>query len=74
MDYEKFWDDLISAAKADMEYQWHLEAVRRAETDYLQVCRMLSPEQKQAIEDYIAACDAQSDCITVLAYRLGKNA
>ena len=73
MDYEKMWDELLTEAKKDEEYQWHLEQVRSTEPDFLAVCEMLTPEQRQAVEDYIAACDAQDDYMFTLAYRLGKR-
>ena len=72
MNYEKLWNDLWTEAKKDAEYQKNLEAVVRAETDYLAVCETLRPEHRAAIEDYISACEAQDDYLITLAYRLGK--
>ena len=71
MEYEKLWNDLLAEARRDEEYRWHLEAVRRAETAYLAVCDTLSPDQRQTVEDYITACEAQDDYMLLLAYRLG---
>ena len=73
MEYEKLWNDLLDEAQRDEEYRWHLEAVRHAETEYLAVCETLSPDQRQAVEDYIAACEAQDDYMVTLAYRLGRR-
>ena len=73
MDYEKLWDDLVAAAKTDTDYQQALKEVENLESHYLEVCGRLSSEDKALIEDYIAACEALGDCMTLLAYRLGKE-
>lgn len=73
MDYKKLWDDLVAAAKTDTDYQQALKKVENLETVYLSVCSRLSSEEKAVIEDYIAACEALGDFMTLLAYRLGKE-
>ena len=71
MDYEKLWDDLVTAAKTDMDYQRALKDVENLEAHYLSVCSRLCSEDKAAIENYIAACEELGDCMTLIAYRLG---
>ena len=73
MDYEKIWDDLVAAAKTDMDYQRALKDVKNLESHYLSVYNRLCSEDKAVIEDYIAACEALGDFMTLLAYRLGKE-
>ena len=73
MDYEKIWDDLVAAAKTDMDYQRALKDVKNLESHNLSVYNRLCSEDKAVIEDYIAACEALGDFMTLLAYRLGKE-
>ena len=73
MDYEKLWDDLAAAAKTDTDYQQALKEVENLEAHYLSVCSRLRSEDKAVIEEYIAACEVLGDCMTLLAYRLGKE-
>ena len=73
MDYEKLWDDLVTAAKTDENYQQALKEVENLESHYLEVCDRLSSEEKDVIEDYIAACEALGDAMMLIAYRLGKE-
>ena len=73
MDYEKIWDRLTEEAKVDMDYQRGLQEVSKREKDYLAVCEVLTPEQKQAVEDYISVCEELGDYMALLAYRLGKR-
>ena len=73
MDYEKLWDELAAAAKVDVDYQRALNEMRKLETSYQEVCNTLPPEQKMVIEDYIAVCEELGDCMTWIAYRLGKR-
>ena len=73
MDYEKVWDELIAAAKVDADYQQALNEMRKLEVSYQDICDSLSPEQKSVLEDYITACEELGDCMTWIAYRLGKR-
>ena len=73
MNYENLWEEVIKSAMKDPEFQWHQNMVQSAEEVYLEVCKSLSRDQKQAIEDYIAACEDLDDYLTVLAYDLGKG-
>ena len=73
MNYDNLWDEVIKSARSDPEFQWHQNMVQNAEAVYLKVCESLSQEQKQAIEDYIAACEDLDDYLTILAYDLGKG-
>ena len=72
MNYEKVGDDLIAAAKVDADYQLALESVKSREECYVEVCSSLTDEQRTVIEEYIAACEELGDCMTWIAYRLGK--
>ena len=70
MDYEKMWDEVMKRAKCDPWYQECLERIRQRESAYFAVCEILSTEQKEAVEEYIAACEEIGDCMAVLAYQL----
>ena len=74
MDYEKLWDELTAAAKVDADYQQALKEAESLEEAYLKVCSGLSAEEKLVIEDYITACEVLGNYMTLIAYRLGKNA
>ena len=73
MKYETVWDELLMAAMAEPEYQWHIKRVETTEMDFLAVCEKLTAEDRLAIEDYLAACEGQGDYLICLAYRLGKR-
>ena len=73
MNYEKLWDNLIAEAKLDLDYQRGLQTVMEKEKAYLAVCSALTPEQRNAIEDYISACEELENYMTLIAYRLGRK-
>jgi hypothetical protein len=73
MDYEKLWNNLLEATKVDMDYQRGLQELHKKEAAYLAACESLSAEQREAVEEYISACEELGDCMTLLAYRLGKQ-
>ena len=73
MYHDNLWEEVIKSAMKDPEFRWYQNMVQNTEKVYLEVCESLSPEQKQAVEDYIAACEDLDDYLTVLAYDLGKG-
>lgn len=72
MKKENLWDELLKRAMKDPEYGAYCKNAEEREKDYLEVCKILSPEQIMVIEDYIAACESQGDYLTALAYDMGK--
>ena len=73
MYHDNLWEEVIKSAMKDPEFRWYQNMVQNTEKVYLEVCESLSPEQKQAVEDYIAACEDLDDYLTVQAYDLGKG-
>ena len=73
MNYENLWEKAMEYARNDPEYLWYQNQVQSAEKVYLEVCESLSPEQKMAVEDYIAACEHLGDYLLSYAYDLGKH-
>ncbi len=60
-------------AKKSPIYQELLEAVREKERSYLEVLAQLTPTQRQAVEGYLAACEAMDYEFAHLAYEAGRN-
>ena len=73
MNWENLWEEVMKSALEDPEYLWYQNLVQDAERAYLEVSEFLSPEQKLAVEEYIAAIEHLGDRMMVLAYGLGKN-
>ena len=73
MNCENLWEEVLKSARSDSEYLWYRNLVQDAEKGFMEACESLSPEQKLAIEDYIAAIEHLGDRAMVLAYGLGKN-
>ena len=73
MSYDNLWEEVMKTAMKDPEFQWTQNKLEKAEENYLEVCKSLTPEQKQVVEDYIAACEHQGDYLAVTAYHLGKR-
>ena len=68
MDYDKMWRELNRRKMLDPEYQECLERVNALEPEYLRIRDALTPEDRETLEDYIAACEELGDLMTVLAY------
>jgi len=75
-DYEhkELWTKLDTLAAQDTRYQQALEKVSALEPAYLAIKNTLSPEQQQALDDYITACEVLDECQLWLAlHLLGSN-
>ena len=73
MNYENLWEKVVKSAMKDPEFRWYQQQVKDSEKAYLEACKSLSPEQKLAVEDYIAACEHLGDYLMTLAYDMGKR-
>ena len=73
MNCENLWEEILKSAMQDPEYQWYRNMVRDAEKGYLEACESLSPEQKLAIEDYVAAVEHLGDYLVAFSYELGRG-
>lgn len=71
MEREELWRRLVSMMKQDADYQLALQRLKHAESDYLALLEMLTPENRAALERYIAACEALDDPLIFLAYQIG---
>ena len=71
---EQNWKDiLVLRASTDKWYQQCLQEVRALETEFLEVRATLTPEQQDALDRYIAACEELEHALTQLAYHLGQK-
>lgn len=60
----------------EREDPWRRECLGRVQAltaGYEAACAGLTPSQRQAIEDYIAACEEVEHASVFLAYTLGKS-
>ncbi len=66
-------DELLPQLRRDSEYQecyWRISAL---EPDYLAVREALTVDQREILDAYIAACEAQEDIRLYCAYELGRK-
>ena len=68
---EELWDALEMRKGNNELYQQLLAKVKSREAGYLAALEMLPPEQRQQVEDYVAACEALDDPLVYMAYQLG---
>ena len=73
MDNMDIWDkiaqpQIIEEAKTDPGFIEASELYDKKEREYLKVVEALTAEQKEAIEDYIAACENLEFQYTRIAY------
>lgn len=73
MKAEELWNVLERQKKKDGFYQQLLEMVRSREPAYQAALAMLPPQQRQQVEDYVAACEALDDPLVYMAYCLGRS-
>ena len=70
---EELWNVLEREKTENAQYQLLLGMVNRLEPGYLAALEMLSPAQRQQVEDYVGACEALDDPLIYLAYCVGRN-
>lgn len=71
MENAAIWEQLFASLKENREYTESGETVRRLEPGFLAAMETLTEAQREQLDRYIAACDAQSDAMILQAYRLG---
>lgn len=73
MDKDELWRRLVLMMEEDLDYQQALQRLQAAEVDYLALLETLTPENREVLERYIAACEAMDDPLIYLAYSLGET-
>ena len=71
MDRDELWCRLVPMMERDAEYQQALQRVKEAEKDYLALLETMTPEKREVLQRYIAACEAVDDPLLFLAYQIG---
>lgn len=73
MEREELWRYLVPMMEQDSDYQQALQRLNAAEPDYLALLETMTPENREVLERYIAACEAMDDPLIYLAYQIGRN-
>ena len=73
MDRDELWRRLVLAMKQDADYQQALQRLKEAETAYFAILETMTPEKREVLERYIAACEATDDALIFLAYQIGRT-
>ena len=72
MDRDELWRRLVLMMEQDADYQQALQRLKEAEVDYLALLETMTPENREVLERYIAACEAIDDPLIYLAYQIGR--
>ena len=64
---------LVPMMDADPDYQQALQKLEEVEPEYLALLETLTPEQRDVLERYIAACEEVDDALLFLAYEDGRK-
>ena len=73
MDRDELWNYLIPMMEQDADYQQALQRLKEAEADYLVLLETMTPEKREVLQRYIAACEAMDDPLIYLAYQIGRS-
>ena len=73
MDRDELWNYLIPMMEQDADYQQALQRLKEAEADYLVLLETMTPEKREVLQRYIAACEAMDDPLIYLAYQIGRT-
>ena len=73
MDRDELWHRLIPMMEQNPDYQQALQKLKEIEPEYLALLETLSPQQRDVLERYIAACETADDPLLYLAYQIGRN-
>ena len=73
MDRDELWRYLVPMMEQDPDYQQALQRLKEIEQGYLALLETLSPQQRDVLERYIAACEAADDPLLYLAYQIGTH-
>ena len=71
MDRDELWRTLVQMMEQDADYQQALQRLKETKADYLAFLETLTPENREVLERYIAACEAMDDPLIYLAYQIG---
>ena len=66
-------EEVQRMAQTDAWYQCALEKVKKLEPAYLEILQSLPQEKREALEDYITACEAMDDALLRIAYQFGNK-
>ena len=66
-------DELTEQAKMDMLYLQSLTRVKETEPAFLALRDSLPEEQRELLDQYIAACEELEHALAPIAYRMGKE-
>ena len=73
MNKDELWYYLVPMMEQDTDYQQALQRLKEIEPEYLALLETLSPQQRDVLERYIAACETVDDSLLFLAYQIGRN-
>ena len=73
MDRDKLWQYLVPMMEQDADYQQVLQRLNEAEVDYLVLLETMTPEKREVLQRYIAACEAMDDPLIFMAYQIGLH-
>ena len=72
MNKDELWQYLVPMMEQDADYRQALQRLKEAEVDYLTLLETMTPENREVLERYIAACEAMDDPLIYLAYQIGR--
>ena len=72
MGRDELWGRLVLMMEQDTDYQQALQRLKEAEVDYLALLETMTPEKREVLERYIAACEAMDDPLIFMAYEIGR--
>ena len=73
MEWCDMWKILAWKSGQDEEYQECIQKVNKREIAYLRIRNNLPIEQQEELEEYLTACQELGDCMTRLAFQLGRE-
>ena len=73
MNKDDLWDYLVPMMEQDPDYQQALQKLKETEPAYLALLETMTPENREILERYIAACEALDDPLIFLAYQIGRS-
>jgi len=66
-------EEVQRMAQTDVWYQKALNRVRELEPAYLEILQSLPQEKREALEEYITACEAMDDALLRIACQHGSK-
>ncbi len=71
MENIEIWEQVLWNLRENKEYMHVVRQLRDLEPDYLNTLDLLTDLQRDRVERYMKACDAQMEDMVFQAYRLG---